>query len=55
MTENAPEHAHIHDRSPVILEPDQWHAWLTLPLPSLYRFDRPYPAERMRVEVTAER
>jgi len=54
MTENAPALAHIHDRSPVILEPDQWEAWLTLPLQSLYQFDRPFPAERMAVEVTAD-
>jgi putative SOS response-associated peptidase YedK len=52
MTHNAPELAHIHDRSPVILQPDQWHAWLTLPLPSLFQFDRPFPAERMVVEAT---
>lgn len=33
--------------------PDDWQAWLTAPLDELYRFDRPYPAERMRVERTA--
>jgi putative SOS response-associated peptidase YedK len=54
MTSNALELAHIHDRSPVILEPDQWRAWLTLPLPSLDHFDRPYRAERMTVDATAE-
>lgn len=54
MTENAPELAHIHDRSPVILTPDQWQAWLMAPLDELYRFDRPFPAEAMRVEATTE-
>jgi putative SOS response-associated peptidase YedK len=54
MTSACAELAYIHDRSPVILEPDQWHAWLTLPLPGLYRFNRPYPAERMAVEATGE-
>ena len=54
MTGNAPELAHIHDRSPVILESAQWEAWLTLPLPSLYQFDRPYPAGRVTVEATTK-
>lgn len=54
MTENAPELAHIHDRSPVILTPDQWQTWLTAPLDELYRYDRPFPAAAMRVEATSE-
>ncbi len=37
VTENAPELAHIHDRSPIILLPDKWEAWLTVPLDELYR------------------
>jgi putative SOS response-associated peptidase YedK len=54
MTENAPELAHIHDRSPVILDREHWHTWLTAPLAELYQFDRPYPAECMAVEATLE-
>ena len=52
MTENAPELEYIHDRSPVILERDQWQIWLNAPLPDLYQFDRPYPADNLLVEVT---
>ncbi len=52
MTDNAPELAHIHDRSPVILDPQDWDTWLTAPLEDLYQFDRPYPAGRMIVEAT---
>lgn len=52
MTDNAPEFAYIHDRSPVILDPQDWRTWLTAPLADLYRFDRPYPPERMTVEHT---
>ena len=54
MTENAPALAHIHDRSPVLLEPAQWETWLTAPLADLYQFDRPFPADRMAVEVTSD-
>ena len=53
MTNNAPELAAIHDRSPVILDPQDWDAWLNAPLPDLYRFDRPFPAERMQVTRTS--
>ncbi len=52
MTSACSELAHVHDRSPVILERHQWHQWLTLPLPGLYQFDRPYPAERMAIDAT---
>lgn len=55
MTDNAPELAHIHDRSPVLIEREDWAAWLTEPLPALSRFDRPYPAERLVIEATADR
>lgn len=44
MTDNAPELADIHDRSPVILAPEDWETWLTAPLDELRRFDRPWPA-----------
>lgn len=54
MTENAPELEHIHDRSPVILTPDQWQTWLTAPLDELYQFDRPFPADAMCVAATKE-
>lgn len=54
MTENAPELADIHDRSPVILDPADWQAWLTEPLDTLRRFDRPYPADRISVEATSK-
>ncbi|MCW2386945.1 MULTISPECIES: SOS response-associated peptidase [unclassified Sphingobium] len=53
MTDNAPELADIHDRSPVILDPADWETWLTAPLDMLYQFDRPYPADRIKVERTA--
>lgn len=53
MTENAPELSHIHDRSPVILLPDQWQEWLTGPLSELYQFDQPYPAAGVKVDATA--
>lgn len=53
MTANAPELAHIHDRSPVILAPADWNVWLTEPLDALYRFDRPWPAQDVAVEHTA--
>lgn len=53
MTDNTPELAHIHDRSPVILDPYQWRIWLTAPLPELYKFDCPFPALKMLVENTA--
>ena len=54
MTQNAPEFAHIHDRSPVILLPDQWQTWLTASLSDLYQFDRPFPAGKMSVEATGK-
>jgi putative SOS response-associated peptidase YedK len=54
MTENAPELAHIHDRSPVLLDRENWQTWLTAPLAELYQFDRPYPAARVAVEATTE-
>lgn len=54
MTDNAPELAHIHDRSPVILESHEWTSWLTDPLPALSRFDRPFAADRLVVEATAD-
>lgn len=52
MTENAPELAHIHDRSPVILKREQWITWLRAPLAEIYQFDRPYPARLITVEAT---
>jgi len=52
MTDNAPELGHIHDRSPVILAPDEWQTWLNAPLADLYQFDRPWPADDVLVEGT---
>jgi len=52
MTDNAPDLIDIHDRSPVIIDPEDWDFWLTAPLEELYRFDRPYPADRLKVEHT---
>jgi putative SOS response-associated peptidase YedK len=52
MTGHAEEFLHIHDRSPVIIDPKDWMTWLTAPLPDLYQFDRPYPAAKMTVEET---
>lgn len=53
MTDNAPELIEIHDRSPVILDPEHWDTWLHAPLEELYQFDRAYPADRMIVERTS--
>ena len=53
MTNNAPELASIHDRSPVILEKADWDTWLNAPLDELRQFDRPYPADRIRVTETS--
>lgn len=52
MTDNAPELADIHDRSPVIVDPQDWDTWLHAPLPDLYQFDRPYPASKIEVDHT---
>jgi putative SOS response-associated peptidase YedK len=52
MTDNAPELAHVHDRSPVILSPADWNTWLTAPLPDLAQFDRPWPASEIVVDET---
>lgn len=54
MTNNALEFADIHDRLPVILDPEHWTTWLTAPLADLYQFDRPYPADKMAVDRTPE-
>lgn len=54
MTDNAPELAHIHDRSPVVLLPDQWQIWLTASLDDLYQFDRPFPADAMQIKATSD-
>lgn len=54
MTDCCPEHAKIHDRAPVNFEPSDWETWLTAPLDDLKRFDRPLPAERVRVEHTGD-
>ena len=53
MTENCLELADIHDRSPVILDPEDWDTWLQAPLDELYQFDRPFPAARLAVDRTA--
>jgi len=52
MTTNCAELAHIHDRSPVIVAPGDWSAWLSAPLSDLARFDRPWPAGDMAVQET---
>lgn len=52
MSDNAPELSDIHDRSPVILAPEDWQTWLTGPFEDLYQFDRPWPAEDVHVERT---
>lgn len=52
MTDNAPELAYVHDRSPVIIDPADWDKWLTAPFEELAQFDRPYPAATMNVEAT---
>lgn len=52
MTDNAPGLEAIHDRSPVILGPEDWETWLHAPLEDLRRFDRPCPAERITVTPT---
>ena len=52
MTANCAELAGIHDRSPVIIAPEDWEAWLTAPLSDLARFDRPWPGADVRVDAT---
>lgn len=52
MTANAPELASIHDRSPVILDPQDWDTWLHAPLEELRGFDRPLSAARIAVTRT---
>ncbi|WP_333840536.1 SOS response-associated peptidase family protein [Novosphingobium sp.] len=52
MTDNAPELAGIHDRSPVILAPADWEPWLQAPLNELARFDRPWPADDVTIDAT---
>lgn len=52
MTDNAPELADIHDRSPVILARDDWETWLTAPLAGLKQFDRPWAASDVAVNAT---
>lgn len=52
MTDNAPELRSIHDRSPVILRPEEWSTWLTAPLADLFQFDRPWPATATVVDAT---
>lgn len=52
MTDNVPELADIHDRSPVILDRADWDTWLHGPLEELAQFDRPYPAAQMNVQRT---
>lgn len=52
MTDNAPELAEIHDRSPVILAPEDWETWLSAPLEDLRQFDRPWPASDTMVTRT---
>jgi putative SOS response-associated peptidase YedK len=54
MTDCAIELAHIHDRSPVILDPSEWDTWLTAPIEDLQQFDRCYPAGRMAVDETSK-
>ena len=46
----SPLAAAIHDRMPVILEPDDYDRWLdpTTPVGELRSLLKPYPAERMR-------
>jgi len=52
MTDAPPEQIQIHDRSPVILAPEDWQAWLEAPLPDLSRFDRPWSAAETEVTRT---
>jgi putative SOS response-associated peptidase YedK len=54
MTSACSELLHIHDRSPVIIEPHEWGKWLNYDLLSLKQFDKPLPALRMAVEATGE-
>lgn len=53
MTEACIELQEVHDRSPVILDPEHWDTWLHAPLEELYQFNAPYPGERLVVEHTS--
>lgn len=52
MTQSDERLASIHERSPVILRPDEWETWLEAPLADLLQFDRRYPASEIKVEPT---
>ena len=52
MTDACIELMDVHDRSPVIIDPEHWDTWLHAPLEELYQFDQPYPGERLLVERT---
>lgn len=54
MTDNDPELAWVHDRSPVIVGPADWQTWLTAPLEDLAVFDRAWPAHLVQPERTDE-
>ncbi|RKF17691.1 hypothetical protein D6851_15635 [Altericroceibacterium spongiae] len=55
MTDAAPELMHIHDRAPIFIGPEDWEAWLKAPIEELHRFNRPWPAASVKVEVTERR
>jgi len=49
--------AAIHDRMPVILEPEDYDRWLdaATPVDELRALQKPYPADRMRAEAVSRR
>lgn len=54
MVDATQELWHIHDRMPVILEPDDHDRWLHAPAKEAMELLRQYPADRLSVERTEE-
>jgi len=40
--------APIHDRMPVIIRPENWHAWLAAPMDKTDELVAPYPDEGLQ-------
>jgi putative SOS response-associated peptidase YedK len=53
-TDANPAVAEVHDRMPVVLEPEKWELWLSAdtPAPALSELLRPWPHELLMKEVT---
>lgn len=54
MVDATPELMHIHDRMPVILEPDDHDLWLRASADEAFALLRPYAASRLAIDRTGE-